>query len=143
MRTAPRLGNAGYSSPANINVASAPSRWSDIPRMLRSALRVIIVAVAALSFALAVPASADASTSTAPSKQPKSVVAPYGVASCDTWTQDNRAFMSCNIKSGEFRVRADCKSFPDLYSPWFGKGAALGYTGKCPFGIRGAILEGR
>jgi hypothetical protein len=74
-----------------------------------------------------------------------SVMAPAyaGVASCDTWTSDGRAWMSCNIKSGQFRVRADCKYYPDLYSPWRGVGYWVDRTGKCPFGIRGAILEGR
>lgn len=66
-----------------------------------------------------------------------------GVASCDTWTQDGRAFASCNIKSGQFRVRADCVNYPDRYSPWFGVGSWVMYSGKCPWGIRGAILEGR
>jgi hypothetical protein len=94
-------------------------------RLVRAAA--VLAAALAASAVVAVPAQAKAD----------------GVASCDTWTQDGRAFASCNIKSGQFRVRADCVNFPDRYSPWYGAGGWVMYSGKCPWGIRSAILEGR
>jgi hypothetical protein len=58
-------------------------------------------------------------------------------------TVDNHAVADCVVHSGEVRVRADCKVYPDLYSPWVGRGAWHLTTGRCPFGIRGAIVEAR
>jgi hypothetical protein len=63
--------------------------------------------------------------------------------SCFTWTQSSRAYAACTVSSGQFRVRADCVLAPDLYSPWVGKGTWTIWTGACPWGIRGAIIESR
>jgi hypothetical protein len=65
------------------------------------------------------------------------------VGSCTTWVSSGTAQAYCNISSGQFRVRADCTLAPDLYSPWRGVGNWHLYTGKCPWGIRGAIMESR
>jgi hypothetical protein len=59
------------------------------------------------------------------------------------FTRDGRAYAKCHVHSGQVRVRADCKYFPDLYSPWVGRGWWWVWTGKCPFGIRSAIIESR
>lgn len=105
-------------------------------RIRRSAAA--LAAAAALAMVTPVAASAQP----LPSQAGQSV-RPMGVAYCSTWTSDGRAYAYCNIKSGQARVRADCAWFPDLYSPWEGKGYWTMWTGKCPWGIRGAIMEYR
>lgn len=70
-------------------------------------------------------------------------VRPFGVAYCTTSTGNGQAFAYCNVKSGQARVRADCVLAPDLYSPWVGTGQWNLWTGSCPWGIRGAIMEYR
>jgi hypothetical protein len=63
------------------------------------------------------------------------------VVGCDTWTADGAAYGYCIIKSGQARMRADCKLAVDHYSRWEGVGTYLLYTTPCPWGIRGAIVE--
>ena len=65
------------------------------------------------------------------------------VADCSTWTSGGRAYVSCSrVSGGQARVRADCSWAPDLYSSWIGSYTSA-WTGQCPWGIRGAILEVR
>lgn len=62
---------------------------------------------------------------------------------CTSSAQGGRAYIACTrIEGGEVRGRADCKRFPDKYTPWFSTpGGAR--THKCPWGIRKAITEFR
>ncbi len=62
---------------------------------------------------------------------------------CSAFTAKGRAYAGCRVFSGHVRVRADCRFYPDLYSPWTGRGTWLLSTGRCPFGIRHAIIEAR
>jgi hypothetical protein len=73
------------------------------------------------------------------------VAAPAEAASvsCQTYTSNGSARGTCRVYSGEVRLRADCAYAPDLYSPWKGKGLWYLWTGSCPWGIRGAIVETR
>ena len=90
-----------------------------------------------LATALVVPLGASTASAAAPA------VHPAVSADCSAWTSSGKAYAYCDITSGHARVRADCVLAPDLYSPWVGTGTYLLWTGKCPWGIRGAILEYR
>lgn len=61
--------------------------------------------------------------------------------SCTKWTSGNRAYANCTVRSGSVRLRADCISWPDLYSAWKGRGTWSLSTGSCPLGIRQAIIQ--
>ena len=63
--------------------------------------------------------------------------------SFSTWTSNGTAFASGTVYSGQARVRADCAYAVDQYSAWVGRGYHYLAAGKCPFGIRGAIMEMR
>lgn len=73
------------------------------------------------------------------------VVTPASAASvsCQTHTSNGSARGTCRVYSGEVWLRADCAYAPDLYSPWKGPGLWYLWTGSCPWGIRGAIVETR
>lgn len=63
-------------------------------------------------------------------------------ASFSTWTYKGAAYAQGTVYSGQARLRADCKYAPDVYSNWVGRGYhSLLATPKCPWGIRGAIME--
>jgi len=65
--------------------------------------------------------------------------------SCTAWNEsDNRAYALCDVFSGQVRLRADCRLWPDQYSGWVGVGTWLLRTGICPFGFGGPpIIEAR
>lgn len=74
------------------------------------------------------------------------VIAPVASAadvSCTTATRGDQGVGSCNVRSGEVRLRADCAFAPDVYSPWVGRGLWALTTGHCLFAIRGVIVETR
>lgn len=58
-------------------------------------------------------------------------------------TANSQGFGTCNVRSGEYRLRADCAFAPDTYSPWRGPGTWNLSTGQCAFSIRGVIVEAR
>ncbi|GAA5501129.1 hypothetical protein Dxin01_00860 [Deinococcus xinjiangensis] len=70
-------------------------------------------------------------------------VSAQAIVNCSAWTYNGTAQAICTITTGQARVRADCSWAPDLYSPWTGRGTWSMWTGKCPFGIRSAIIETR
>jgi len=65
--------------------------------------------------------------------------------SCTAWNgDDNRAHALCDVFSGQVRLRADCRLWPDQYSGWVGVGTWVLWTGICPFGFGGSpIIEAR
>lgn len=65
------------------------------------------------------------------------------IVGCDTWTESGAAHAYCDVRSGEARLRADCKLAADHYSGWVGVGTWILNTTPCPWGIRGAIVETR
>ncbi len=76
--------------------------------------------------------------------EPKEEVTTQASYHCPyVFTSGGRAYAKCHVHSGQVRVRADCKWAPDLYSPWVGRGWWWIWTGRCPFGIRSAIIESR
>ncbi|MGV1007083.1 MAG: hypothetical protein ACOYBY_00545 [Dermatophilaceae bacterium] len=97
----------------------------------------------ALTRGLAATAVATAALVSSPVVASAATTGTEAVVDCFTWTSGGRAYAACNIASGQARVRADCAWAPDLYSPWVGKGSWTIWSGKCPWGIRGAILETR
>lgn len=77
-------------------------------------------------------------------KADESTLTLQGSSSCLRFiTDDGKALASCTVRSGQVRVRADCVAFPDLYSPWVGRGRWIIWTGYCPWGVRNAIIESR
>lgn len=97
----------------------------------------------AITKGLAAAAVATAALVSTPVTASAAAMAPNAVVDCFTWTSGGRAYAACNISSGQARVRADCSWAPDRYSPWVGRGSWTMWTGACPWGIRGAILETR
>jgi len=61
----------------------------------------------------------------------------------NVYVEGSRAEADCNVSSGQVRLRADCVNAPDTYSPWVGAGSWHLWTGNCPWGIRGGIIEAR
>jgi hypothetical protein len=102
-------------------------------------LGVVAATVLAIGAAGLAPTAAAAAEASAAAR----AAHPYAEVYCSTWTSNGVAHANCDIRSGEARVRADCVNYPDLYSPWRGRGNWHLWTGQCPWGIRGAIMETR
>lgn len=113
--------------------------------------RITLLVVSLLVLLLATPVTVFAERPSAvPAGEPSADshdVQPLASVYCPSvWNgTDNRAHAICDVYSGEVRVRADCRFWPDTYSPWRGPG--LGWylqTGVCPFGFGGPpIIETR